>query len=398
MRGKGGVAGDSLRASKEIRHWLDLPAYYRYGLRNVMRHRGRTVATVGSMALALGVATAYRLSVNSIDGTLGSRFAGDRWQLLVDFLYPVYLEDLESLEKLPGVASVHPYLRRYVQVEKNGVYDDATLVGILDEEQIVDLQSPIRRITEGRRPSSSGRAEVVLSLGLARKLGAKLGDAVNVHALNEAHSVRVVGLSSDVVTALALVPFSFAQDVSQLSGKASGVYAVTDDPSPDLTDELYRIEFVGKIVPKSGLLEQIRKVLYVMFGVLNVCAAVSIFLAALFILTSINLSVLETESEFATLKAIGYGEKWITRIVLTEASVYAVGAMLLSVPVGAAISVYLNRRMGQAWFLVDDFFSPLEFATVLIPALLFVPLGAYPALRHVLRIPISDALSTRIIE
>jgi len=392
MRGKTRSADRTLPKWR-LRRYFALPAYYRYGIRNVMRHRGRTAATIGSMALALGVATAYRLSVNSIDGTLIRRFENDRWQLLVDFLYPVYLEDLDAIEKLPGVQSVHPYLRRYVEVERDGVSDDATLVGITGGGAIVDLH-----VTEGRPPSSEGNGEVVLSLGLARKLGAGIGDDVRFRVLNEVHPARVVGLSSDVPTALAVVPFGFAQEICQLSGKASGVYAATTETSAELTEKLYQIGFVGKIVPKSGLIEQSRKVLYVMIGVLNVCAAVSIFLAGLFILTSINLSVLETKSEFATLKAIGYGERWITRIVLIETAVYAAGAMLVSVPVGTLVSIYLNRRMGQAWFRVDDFFSPLEFATVLVPALLLVPVAAYPALRHILGMPISDSLSTRAIE
>ncbi len=389
-----GTARSAERTSpKWLRRYFALPAYYRYGLRNVMRHRGRTAATIGSMALALGVATAYRLSVDSIDGTLIRRFENDRWQLLVDFLYPVYLEDLTEFQKVPGILSVHPYLRRYVEVEKDGLSDGATLVGITGGGAIVDLH-----VTEGRPPSSEGNAEVLLSLGVARTLEAGIGDDVNIRVLNEAHPVRVVGLSSDVPTALAVVSFGFAQEVCQLSGKASGVYAATTETTAELTDKLYQIGFVGKIVPKSGLIEQSRKVLYVMIGVLNMCAAVSIFLAALFILTSINLSMMETKSEFATLKAIGYGERWITRIVFIEAAVYAAGAMLVSVPVGTLVSVYLNRRMGQAWFKVDDFFSPLEFATVLVPALLLVPVAAYPALRHILGMPISESLSTRAIE
>lgn len=394
VRGRGRPVDPGLRPSKWWLHpRLELPTYCRYGIRNVLRHRGRTVATVCSMALALGVATAYRWSVDSIDGTLVRRFERERWQLLVDFLYPTYLDDLEALTKLPGVVSVHPYLRRYVEVERGGIREDATLVGISDEKDIVGLH-----LTEGREPSASGNAEVVLSLGLARKLGASLGDSVTLRVSSQSRRAAVVGLSSDVVTALAVVPFPFAQEICQLPEKASGIYAVTADSLAELGEELYRIDFVGKIVPKSELLEQSRKVLSVMIGVLNICAAVSIFLGALFILTSINLSVLETESEFATLKAIGYGERWITRIILSETAVYAAGAMLLSVPVAMVVSVYLNRRMGLAWFRIDDLFSPLEFAAVVLPALLLVPLGAYPALRHILRTPISDALSTRTIE
>jgi ABC-type antimicrobial peptide transport system permease subunit len=135
-----------------------------------------------------------------------------------------------------------------------------------------------------------------------------------------------------------------------------------------------------------------------MIGVLDIAAGISIFVAVLFILTSINLSVLETEGEFATLKAIGYGRGSITRIIVTEALVYAIGAVLLSVPVAMTLSVYLNHRMGEAWFRVDSFFFASEFARVLLPALVLIPLGAYPGLRYIFQLDISNAIRARIIE
>jgi ABC-type antimicrobial peptide transport system permease subunit len=110
------------------------------------------------------------------------------------------------------------------------------------------------------------------------------------------------------------------------------------------------------------------------------------------------LSVLETEGEFATLKAIGYGDGAVGRIVLTETLALAVGAALLSVPLGELVSVYLNGRLGDAWFRVDNFLLPMEFAKVVVPALLFIPLGVYPGLRHVLRLDVSTVLRTRTIE
>ena len=69
--------------------------------------------------------------------------------------------------------------------------------------------------------------------------------------------------------------------------------------------------------------------------------------------------------------------------MLTEAGVYAVGAILLSMPIAVLISIYLNDRMGAAWIQIQDDFPPLAFVEVLVPALVLIPLGCYPGIRHV---------------
>ncbi|MEW6440494.1 MAG: FtsX-like permease family protein [bacterium] len=370
-----------------------LPASYLYGLRNLLRRRGRTVATLGSIGLALGVATAYRMSTASINETLRRRYEGDPWQLSVDFLSPVFQDRFVELKRIPHVKQIEPYFRNYVALEKDGRFENSTLLGIRADSRMT--RPPL---ASGRAPASDDHREIVLSSGLARKIGAEIGDWVNVHALNRSHPFRLVGLSSEVVASLSIVPFRAAQEICQSPDKASGIFLQADAPFTQLREELYRRDFVGSVVEKGELLDQIRGVTSVMFVVLDIAAGINIFVAVLFILTSIHLSVLETEGEFATLKAIGYGRGSTTRILLAETAAYAVGAALLSLPVAALLSVYLNHRMGQAWFRVDTFFFPAEFMKVLIPAFVLILSGAYPGLRHIFHLDISTAIRARVID
>lgn len=370
-----------------------LPASYRYGLRNLVRRRERTVATLASLALALGVATAYRLSAGSVDATLLTRYEREPWELVVDFLYPVFLDEVEDLKAIPQVQQVAPYLRRYVELEHNGRVEDATLLGLDPDSRMTRLA-----LSAGQGLRSPDAREIVLSLELARKLGVDLGDTVHVHALNQAYSFRLVGLLSDVIAGISIVPFRVAQEICQFPEKASGLYLHTQSPGAELSDALYRREFVGKVLEKTTLAAQLRRVLSPMIVVLDIAAGISLFVALLFTLTSVNLSVLENEGEFATLQAIGYGRGSIARIVFTETWVYAIGAVLLSVPVAVLLTLYLNHRIGQAWFRVDTFFFLSEFAKLLGPALILIPLGASLGLRRIFRLDISAALRTRAIE
>ena len=370
-----------------------LAVSYRYALRNLARQRVRTAVTLASIALALGVATAYRLSLGSLDATLGTWLQNDRWDLAVDFLYPVLPERILELQGLPSVTRAEPFLSCYVQIHAGGRVDDSTMIGIDPDSQLITSN-----VVEGRSFRAGPEREAVLTRELARRLRLSVGDVFHVEVMTQLYPVRLVGLSWAAVAGLSIVPLNVAQEACQLPGRASGAHLQAAAGSSGLAARLYDLDFVGKVLAKGNLLEQISKVLSVMIVVLDLATAVSLFVATLVILTSINLSVLENERDFATLQALGYGRRLIAKIVLTEAAVCAVGAILLSVPIAILISVYLNDRMGAAWIQIQDNFPPLAFVKVLVPALALIPLGCYPGIRHVVSRAALASIRSRVLE
>jgi len=380
----------SPRVDLAARRGPRLPVGYLYALRGLLRQRGRTVAALVSMALALGVAVGFRMSAGSIDETLARRYARESWRYAVDFLYPVFPEDVAPIAGAPGVQAVQPYLRRYVELENGDRREDATIVGM-------DLQTPLGSLdlTAGRVPGAGADDEGLLSLELARKLGVRPGDVVHVRTPQQARSLRIVGVLSDAVLDLAVVPLALARDICDLPEKSSGLFLQSSAPSPEIVPRLYASGIVGRVTEKNQLVGQIRQLLGVMVVVLDIAAAVSIFVAVVFVVSSINLSVLENEGEFATLRAIGYGSLPMARILLTEAFACAMGAAILSLPAAVLVNAYLNHRLAQAWFRVDNFFFPSEASKVLLPYLALIPAAAFPGLRHIMRLDLSRASRAR---
>jgi ABC-type lipoprotein release transport system permease subunit len=370
-----------------------LPVSYRYALRDLARQRFRTAVTVTSIALALGVATAYRLSFVSLETTLSDWLEQDRWSLSIDFLYPVLIERVPELARLPGVARIEPYLSCSVQAHAGGNVSDVTLVGLDASSRLVNVN-----VVQGRRFRAGVEREAVLTRELARRLGLRVGDAFELEALNRRYPARLVGLSWAAVAGLSVVPFAVAQDVCQYPDKATGAYLETSGDGTLDPSRAYEVEFVGKVLAKSSLLAQIKSVIATTVTLLDIASALSFFIAALVVLTSINLMVLENERDFGTLQALGYGRRLIATTVLTEAGLYAVGAVSLGIPVSAAISVFLNERMSAAWLQVQSAFPPWAFARVLAPALLLIPLGCYPGLRHVMSRAALASIRSRVLE
>ncbi len=371
-----------------------LPTTYRYALRNLLRQRGRAVVTLASIALALGVATAYRLSLTSLDATLGRWLQHDQWDVEVDFLYPVLSERVQELARvMRPVARTEPYLACYAQLHAGSRLADSTLVGMDADSRLITVN-----VVEGRPVRPAPEPEVVLTRELARRLQLAVGDLFQVEAMGRTYPIRLVGLSWAAVSGLSIVPFPVAQEICQYPDKVSGAYLELGPGSSDSVFRAHDLEFVGNVLPKRELMAQIREVLAGVIIILDLATAVSLVVAILVILTSINLSVLENERDFATLRALGYGRRLIAAVVLTEAGVFAVGAVLLGIPIAIVISMYLNQRLGAAWLQVQNSFLPAAFAKVLGPALVLIPLGCYPAIRHVVsRAPLAS-IRSRILE
>jgi len=359
-----------------------LPASHRHAVRNLTRQRGRAAVTLTAIALGLGVATAYRLSVGALDRTLGGWLAHDTWDFAVDFLYPVPLDRLEELRALPAVTRAEPYFGCYVELRAGDRVEDSSVLGLVPGSRM----SPVI-MAQGRAFRAGGEREIVLTRDLSRRLGLAVGDLLEVHAATETYPVRLVGLQWAAVGGLSLVPFPVAQEVCQFPDKASGAYLQTAGGEAHPHD----VDFVGKVLAKRDLSTQVREMVSVMIVVLRLATVVAVFVGMLVILTSISLSVLDNVRDFATLRALGYSNRLIGTIVLLEAAVYAVGALLLSIPIAVVTSLYLNYRMSLAWVQIDNHFPLTAFVAVLVPGLVLVPLGCLPVLRHVLR---RDALMT----
>ncbi len=365
-----------------------LPASHRHAVRNLSRQRGRTAVTLAAIALGLGVATAYRLSVGALDKTLGGWLAHDTWDLAVEFLYPIPLDRLQELGALPSVTRAEPYFGCYVELRAADRVADSSVLGLVPGSRM----SPLI-MAEGRPFRAGGEREAVLTRDLGRRLGLAVGDVFEVHAGTETYPVRLVGLEWAAVGGLSLVAFPVAQEICQFPDKASGAYLQTAGEAHP-----HDVEFVGKVLAKRDLSKQVREVLSVMIVVLDLATAVGVFVGMLVILTSISLSVLDNVRDFATLQALGYSGRLIGTIVLTEAAVYAVGAVALSIPIAVGTSLYLNHRMSLAWVQIDNHFPLSAFVAVLVPGVVFVPLGCLPALRHVLRRDALASLGARTLE
>jgi len=369
-----------------------LPLVVRYGIRNLVRRRSRTLSSVLAIGFSLGVPIAYLVSLTSTLETPARVFARERWDFTVDFLYPVLADDIGSIGSLPGVLKVEPYFRRFAEIGAGGQFESASILGI-------QTDSVMRRtsVKEGRG-LSGGPDEVIVSHDLARRLGLHVGDPVTIRIRNNlTYSSRVVGVSGEIIPGQITMPFRRAQEMTGFQDQVTGVYLSTSGPAEGLAAALGGLEYVAKVTRKDGVVEAFRKMVSGIMRLVYVSLGVSIFSSTLFIAMSVSLVISERRAEYATFRCLGYGRRKLGAMVLVHTMVEGGLASLVSIPVGVVLGVYLNARMSRTWYHVFNIFRAGDFTLVLAVALVLMPLAAWPAIRTLNRLVLVDALATRRI-
>ncbi len=399
IRGKpdAGIVIDG--ALRRLFRWMAfLPIGYRFGLRNLFRRKWMTLSTIICLALSIGVAISYMIYITSVNRTVENTFTSENWDMAVDFLYPVFEEDFSEINSLQGVQEIEPYLRGFVEIGKvpsgSGAPDTYVNSGLLGVQPKTRMKS-IRLIAgKGFRPT--GKHQIIVSQDLSDKLDAKIGDVLVIKKSRNHFPCELVGITAQIIIGQSIVPYHTAQEILGYLDEATGVYVRS--VSDIVTDDLYQKEYIGKVTVKHQLVRSFLKVMNEIMLIVYLAAGISTLMALMFVFTSVVLSITEQGGEYAILKSIGYEKKSLAKIILSEAMAQGVIACMLSIPVAIGISYYLNYRLGQAWFQVLNTYSLPDFSIVISAALILIPFSAYPGMKQVFGLNISEVNRYRAIE
>ncbi|WP_157264170.1 ABC transporter permease [Azohydromonas aeria] len=361
---------------------------WRYALRNLERGKALALMSTVAVALSLGAALSYFISLTSFEQSIVKRFAADDWDVAVDFLAPMWRDELQSLESAPGVARSDPYLRGPVKVQHGQAVEPSFLLG-------VDPATPVRslRIIEGRALRKDDRGVIALERKTAATLGLKVGDQVEVLVRDKAWPVQVVGVFSGVMPGESYAPLADAQEWFDMADQVTGTFLKAQ---PQLQpDQLYRFDRVGRVTSKSRLIQEFVDHLKEIAGIVYLAFGFSLAVAVLFLFATTAYGVLRRLGEYSTLRTIGFADRTVLAMIVLEVALIGAAGAALAVAVGVGISHALNSVLSQAWFQVDTTVTVSNLLVVLLPALALFPLTALPPFRIIVRAGMVPTLRRR---
>jgi len=357
----------------------------RLAARSTMRHRARTALTAGMVAMSVMLLIVALSWLNGVFGQMlsdATSMAGhvrivkkeyaQREQLapLYENLQPV-APLVELLERQPGVVSVQPRITTGVTVTVGEEIGDvfAILVGAPDSYYRDHIRAD-QHLAQGRWFSDG--SEVVMGHRVARQAGARLGDEVVLLGMTQDGSLSplkatLTGILSggnsflDQQVFLPLEPLQWLTDIPDgaieilVFGedyRRAGRLAEFIRNLPELAgpgaDGGTGLRGGGLLHANGSLTVQAWSERDPWAGMLEVIGAMQgtivffiILLAALGVLNTMMMSVLERTSEIGVLRAMGLGRLGVVAVFLSEAAVIAVAGGLAGIALG----------IGPAWLL-----------------------------------------------
>jgi len=355
------------------RIWLTYP------IRNILRSKGISIMTVLSITLAMGVSLSYFIATTSFKDSIVKTFQRDTWQIAVDFLTPVWDDELNGLfAGIKPIQAVDPYIRGGVRIEYHGVRMSSLLGSVNPGKSMHQIH-----MLMGKPLAVGARDGILLERKLARSLGASVGNSVTIESQGHTYQAKVEGLFSGAFPGESYTDLSTARKWMNLDTQLNGVFLqVSGDPTK-LVDTLSDVKRVAQVTLKTDLARQVVAVSEEALAIIYVSAAFSIAVTLLFLFTSATFTVLQRKSEYVLLRIIGFEENTLRLMIFVEVIGLGLIAAVLAVPTGYFIAASLVSKLSDAWFTVTTSMSFFDIAVIIGPAIVLLPLSAWPVSRLV---------------
>ena len=324
--------------------------------------------TVGVMALVIALSLMTGLQQGVRDRMLGSQAHVYVWKPAGLTDYPVEVTRLEQMTDVIGAA---PALMGKALISKDDQQSFITLKGIDPalESKVTDIAAAL---TEGRFADLRSATEedvpgVLIGHELAGQLGAHLGDSVTL--LTPSGTLSPMGVMPrqrrlKVVGIFRLGLFEFDQafgyvtldTAARLTGK---VDPATGAPAPDHIElrvrDIYGAAAVADTIgalpggdylaqPWSELNRSLFSALWLEKVAISIAIGLIVMVAALNIVASLVLLVMEKSRDISILKTMGASAKSIRRIFMLQGLVIGVVGTVVGAGAGVLVATVLDRH------------------------------------------------------
>jgi len=364
---------------------------------SLARDRSRTALTLGSLVVGLSMIVALGWSAQAARASafawLNDVVPGDE---LVSSIRPIGPDEgiQPVLAEVPGVATVTP-IASFDLAYRGFRLDAAAIVGadVLADGRLTAVAGDRRAALLALDAGGS----TIVPNAVATRLGLHVGDTMRLALAGGEHldlTVAAIVDRSIPGPGGEAVLVGWKDATERLGVTGADAFAVRFQPGTGAEARQALADTAKTFALEANPIERIQgavaDALARVFSVFDALAIVAVIVAALGIVNTLTMSVVERIRELGLLRAIGMSRRQAMRMVIVEAGVLGVVGVVLGSLAGLAIGALL-LALGRGLGPVAGFpWLPIELAAVL-GLVLPVVAAIYPS-RMAARVSIVDAL------
>ncbi len=303
---------------------------FRIAMRNIERRPMQALFTVAGLALATGILIVPNTFRDSVKQILGFQWdVLERQDIAVGLVEPDSAKVAHLFEQLPGVVGVEPFRATPVRLRFGHRSRQLAIRGM----HAGGIQTRI--LDKSMREIALPRAGIVISAKLAEVLGARIGDALTVETLEGkklVRSVLLVGLAEDLAGVNAYMDRIALNRFLEEGDVVTGANLTVDNARRgEFLHELKGIPRVSWIAIKESLRENFRKTTGASINLIqSIYLTFATVVAFGVVYNNARISLAERARELATLRVIGFSQREVGSVLVTELVILA----LIAMPVG----------------------------------------------------------------
>lgn len=355
--------------------WEALGAFRRIGpsgrvvLRNIARRPWRATMSVIGIAAAVATVVVGRYAFDAVDDLVVAHFqAVEREDAIVNLRGERESAAVRALARLPGVLRAEPFRSVPVELSFAHRHKRTLLLGLPDTgslHRLVDAQ---------RRPIETPPAGLVLTRKLARMLGVRPGERVQIEQLDgkrRRFEEPIVRLSDEPLGVAGYMDAGALSHALGEAGSVSGALLQIDASTRDaLFRSLKRTPWIAGVTIRAAALQTIREVMDRSFILMT--AVMSTFASVLVVgvvYNSARIALSERGSELASLRVLGFQRGEVTRLLLGEQALLTLVAIPLGLGLGSGVCRLLVPVFDRELFRLPYLLSTRTYALATLATL-----------------------------
>lgn len=369
---------------------VHLPLWLRLPLRNVLRVRRRSLTT------ALGIVFAYVLFLmvwgltDSMNYFFDNNYTEvERWDIAALYDAPQSQATLDEIRGWVGVEKVEALAQMPATLKANGYSEDILLTALEADETLHGFQFPEGVSTE----SALEDGQLVLSSGMLAKIGLQEGDHVTLETPWGSEDFTLGPPSEELMNAVAFV--SLAELQEQLDSPVSffnGFYlTVDDDHAKQIKLDLYQLPGAVSVLRKADLVADLQSYMVLFYAFAGVMLTFALLMSFALLFNAMTVSVLERRREFATMRSLGTGRRWIALLLSGENFILWVFTLIPGLLLGYLMALGMGSAFNTDLFTFKIVVAPISYITAAVGILVTMLLAALPAIRKVNQLNLAEA-------
>lgn len=361
--------------------------------KNVSRRRLRSLLTVGGLATAVaavvslvGIADGFARSFRAvyeghgIDLVVSRRGAADRLSSAMDETF------VQRIGQIEGVADASGFLLETLSFEEKGIYGVPT-IGLDPRSRFLEDY----RILEGKGLPLDQEKVALLGDQLALRLESKPGEKLVFFPGEEFELAGIFTSYSTWENGSLVIPLTELQRLTDRPGQVTFVNVMLEGtPTQVLVEQVIQaIESLDdrlSAMPTADFVETDARIR--MAGAMAwVTSTIALVIGAIGMLNTMMTSVFERTREIGILRALGWKQSRVVRMILWEAALLSFTGAILGIGGGIAMTWWMSRLPATAGTISPHIGMAVIGQGMLLALVIGLLGAAYPAYRGARLLP-----------